>query len=122
MNTALSHKSTALISAVQNCCELGVEFLIRSGADVNKYHPNRYTALMEAVKLGKTKCVHTLIKGGADVNLKCKRNYSPLMLATDLSNAHEIMKLLIDAGADVNATNSVQLGTSKCNSRVCPCL
>ena len=53
VNSVLSDKSTVLISAVQSCCEVGVEYLILSGADVNKYNPAGYTALMEAVKLGK---------------------------------------------------------------------
>ena len=37
----------ALISAVESCCEIRVEFLISSRASVNKYNPDGYKDLME---------------------------------------------------------------------------
>ena len=83
-----------------------LKLLVNVGADVNKYNSDGLTALMEAVKMGQTKCVHTFIQAGANVNLKSESDDAPLIMATDLSNAYEILKLLVDAGADVNVTDS----------------
>ena len=47
-----------------------------------------------------------MVKAGANANLKTRGEELSLIMATNLSNTYEIIKLLIDTGADVNTTDS----------------
>ncbi len=63
--------------------------------------------LMIAITHGDASVVKTLIQEGADVNNVVKDehyNYSALLLAAN-GNSPEIVKILIDAGANINAKN-----------------
>jgi ankyrin repeat protein len=92
-----------------------VEAAINRGANVNALMIDRkYTVLHEAVIIpGKADTVQLLLQKGADVNSRRERSrftnitqlkFTPLMTACLYENAdNEIIKLLIDNGADINA-------------------
>ena len=112
---------TALISAAMKAPVEVSEELIKAGADVNAKDSDGYTALMEAVRYsesdpGRLDLIKALLAHKADVNAKDKTNMTALMLAITRSTTdqkfasspmdkklkHEMVKMLLAAGADVN--------------------
>ena len=98
-----------LVNAAQDGNVETVKMLLAAGVDVNardKYY--KQTALYEAVVSGSPETVFALLSAGADVNARPDENFNfgetPL-IAASTKNA-EIVKLLIDEGADVNIKNS----------------
>ena len=118
MGKFMSNKETygkALVAAaMEGNLEL-VELLLASGASVNannhSMESNREdsgsTALIIAVRYGYKKCVDALLRFGADVNIKQDDASTALMVAAGCKNpdSNETVRLLIESGADVNATN-----------------
>ena len=102
------------------CCERNPEpadqrrrliAAINSGADIHATDKNGVTALHHAVRFRSPAAVKTLIEHGADVNCVCRRNGStPLHRAVTQTGApgtagrgrqaEQIVRLLLDAGAD----------------------
>ncbi|KAJ5721659.1 uncharacterized protein N7483_009593 [Penicillium malachiteum] len=92
-----------------------VKYLVDAGADVNMQAGVREelglrddtTALSAAVKAAQIAVVKYLLQDGkADVNLPLPayENYSVLLVATFAQQNLEILKLILQAGADVNTT------------------
>lgn len=82
-----------------------VTLLINSGADINGTDIQNQSILHHAVINPKNtgiKYVKYLIEKGANVNAKDVYGYTPLFLAQGLNNT-EIVNVLINAGADINA-------------------
>ncbi len=79
-----------------------VEFLIKNGALVNAEDYAARTPLHLAVSPGNKPVVEFLIENGALVNEKDNSKCSPLAYAAHYQGNTEILKVLIDAGADVN--------------------
>ena len=103
---------TTLIAA---CCNVGkeetvletVKVLITNGADIN-YLGERYgSALYEAAFCNHSHVVRLLIEARADVNTWNNPARAPLV-ATCRGKEHnmEIARLLLDSGADINASES----------------
>ena len=103
---------TTLIAA---CCNVGkeetvletVKVLITNGADIN-YLGERYgSALYEAAFRNHSHMVRLLIEARADVNTWNNPARAPLV-ATCRGKEHnmEITRLLLDSGADINASES----------------
>jgi tankyrase len=89
---------------------------LEAGADVHAADKNGVTALHHAVRFRSPTAVKTLIEHGANVNQACRRNGStPLHRAVTQTGAPgtagkgeaaiEIVKLLLDAGADPSIAN-----------------
>ncbi|KAL3462774.1 ankyrin repeat-containing domain protein [Aspergillus heterothallicus] len=96
-------------SALQEACRMGdlklVNLLVCAGADVNGPPASRSgeTALSSAVLGGNIDVVLTLLKGGARPDYPgLVDKGTPLQLAL-LCQKSEIVRLLLDAGADLNA-------------------
>ena len=58
-----------------------------------------------AVRVGEKQVVETLIAWKADLNIANRKNVTPLQLA-ETANKLDIMKKLIENGANVNVINS----------------
>ena len=93
-----SHKTSALWTAINNQDEKMVQILVDNGADLYKKSKYGEIALTFAVLEGGKKIVNILLNSMkvSQVNLE-----KHLMLALKLENI-DIMKLLIDRGANVN--------------------
>ena len=97
--------NTALMLAVKNGHHQCAELLIDAGADVNKKKNLGFTALMNAGLLkSNSRCYEILIKAGARVNAVNKAGQTAVHFVTFFDN-HEGMEMLLDAGADVNASD-----------------
>ena len=82
-----------------------VELLIANGAAVNLQARNGRTALMYAAKNGDTQAVKALLKSGASVNTADNEGETALMKAVTFSCDEDTIRVLVDAGADLKATN-----------------
>ena len=83
--------------------------LVAKGADVNFHVDRGWSPLFYAVKSGHVDAVKFLISRGAKVDHRGSLNHSLLHIAAAYSSGHprastEIALLLVEAGADVNAT------------------
>lgn len=96
-----------------------VTLLVMRGADLNRHGPNGYTPLLSAQASGNLKLVQHLLNLGADPNV-CARNVrrtqpgqprppilgvSPLVHAAMSPTGGEIVRALLEAGAQVNAVD-----------------
>jgi Ankyrin repeats (3 copies)/Ankyrin repeats (many copies) len=87
--------------------------LVKAGADVNQTAPGQEfgTCLMTAIWSGAPEAVKILLASGAKVNgPQGKYDETPLTLAASLgAGSGTVVKLLLDAGANVKAANSYGL-------------
>jgi ankyrin repeat protein len=90
-----------------------VQLLLEAGANINAKNDNGQTALHAILVFSRPKyqgakyqfskdTVELLLAKGADVNLKDKNGRTPLLLAAESADV-EIVKLLLDKGAKVDA-------------------
>ncbi len=128
VNAKDEDEETALVFAFRGNHEEIVELLIQEGADVYVKDCRGFTTLMWASKRKHKKIVEILIKAGVEINAKDKYGQTALIFAfptrlgetllqafidiinnVDLvsnsseGNEKEILEMLIEAGADVNA-------------------
>ncbi len=81
---------------------------IAAGTEVDSRDPARnYTALLMAAYNGHTSIVKLLLKEGAEVDARDSEGKTPLMHASSGPFA-ETVAVLIDAGANVNATETTE--------------
>jgi ankyrin repeat protein len=81
-----------------------MDFLFASGLNVKAVDNFGETLLMKAVQSSNYPVVERLIKMGVPVNAKNKRGETALMLAASAIRRLDIVKSLIEAGADVNVS------------------
>ena len=64
-------------------------------------------SLINAAEEGNSKCIDLLLEAGADVNVRSSTGDTPLLLATkkQYKMSTQALRLLINAGAVVNATD-----------------
>ena len=101
--------STPLMYAVLYGEVDAVKRLLESGADPNARNEANATALMwAATDLQKTRL---LLEHGADVNARSDEGRTPLIMAARRSGSADVVKLLLDHGANPSAKTSGLLGT-----------
>ena len=86
-----------------------MDYLILSGADSSLVDDSMYDILNDAIEYGNLKMAEYIISNGADVTYN---DNEAICIAADSvfnSDGEEILKLLINAGADVNARNGYPL-------------
>lgn len=98
---------TALHQAASQGAIKVIELLLACKADVNASDNQSYTPLHGAISYGKNDTrkavVETLLKSGANVNAKTSRDGETPIHKAVANRDIEIVKLLIEHGADVNA-------------------
>lgn len=90
--------------SLQQMSQKIVDFLFVSELDVRAVDNSGETILIKAVQNSNYPAVERLIKMGVPVNAKNKRGETALMLAASSINRFDIVKLLVNSGADVNAS------------------
>ena len=97
-------RKTPLHFAVLYNCYKIVEFLVKSGANLNKGDKYGRTPLLLSCKYGNSKITKFLIDAGANINKSDNSNNSPLHYACAFGNL-ECVKVLLESGADINYLN-----------------
>jgi uncharacterized protein len=101
------YEITALSEAAQCGDGAMIEALVKAGADPNAAFGEGETPLMTASRTGSVAGVRALLPAGANVNATDKyRGENALMWAVSENHA-EVAKLLVAAGADVNARSTL---------------
>jgi ankyrin repeat protein len=88
-----------------------VNVLIRAGADVNSADSLGRTNLMFAAGAGSLPAVELLLKNGAKINARDKIGATVLMNVSYYRGETEILKMLLERGADPNIAAAVQIGS-----------
>ncbi len=100
------HGVTALSLAAENASLRMVEALLKAGANPNIAQMSGMTPLLEAINVGNAQAVQTLIAHRANVDAATsKTKITPLMWAIG-DNHPDLAKMLLDAGADVQAVTA----------------
>ena len=96
-------KSPLHFAVLYNCPKI-VQFLVKSGANLDKKDKYWRTPLLLACKYGYSHIAEYLIKCGAKINKCDNSNNSPLHYACAFGNM-DCVKVLLDNGADINCLN-----------------
>lgn len=78
-----------------------VKQLINSGTSINAQDENGYSVLTAAISWNHFELTRWLVQNGADINIRDEDGETPLFVVESL----EAAKLLIELGANFNATN-----------------
>ena len=110
-NSDINIKNKDGKNMIMIACENGNEemfnLLLENNADINEKSSWGASALIYASEKGNINIMQYLIDNGIDVNGKADENGdTPLLWAVTGENPYEASKLLIENGADVNATNN----------------
>jgi ankyrin repeat protein len=106
INSPDKDKMTPLHHAVDAGKLEAASLLINMGADVNAINFKKETPLHIAAYEGNTDAVRLLLEHDADLTMREMRDRIPLFLACNWGHDLETVRLLINAGSDVNDKNS----------------
>jgi N-acyl-D-amino-acid deacylase len=100
----LKGEEGTLLDAIRANDGKRVQTLLAEGADPNSKDVNQASALMYAALYASPRVLDQLIRGGADLTYRDKSGLTALAWAV---HSYESAKVLIDAGADVNAKSNI---------------
>ena len=80
--------------------------IIHNGADLNAANKQNQTALMLACRRGKANAVNALLRAGAVTTVRDKHGYTWLHCAVNYIYSKEVLQLIINHNADVNAKDN----------------
>lgn len=106
VNSPDKDKMTPLHHAIDAGNLKAASLLISHGADVNAVNFKTETPLHIAAYEGNAGAVRLLLEHNADPTMREMRDRIPLFLACNWGNDLETVRLLIDAGSDVNDKNN----------------
>ncbi len=104
INEKDQYGQTALMYAVSQNLQKGVQLLLKAGADVNCKNARDETVLMRAAFKNLSDMLSLLIRNGANVNEKDISGWTALMYASK-GGAEQCINILRSAGADPDARN-----------------
>lgn len=83
-----------------------IEPALKSGLPIDGFDTLDQTPLIAAVSQNQVECVRELIARGANVDLADHAGWTPLIHAAYFGSGDEVLTLLLDRGAQVNAQNA----------------
>ena len=104
VNAADDHGVTPLERAAENASTAMVERLLAAGASANAVQTSGLTLLMTAARTGNVQVVNALLGHGADVNSATTETQSTALMWAVSEHHPDIMRALLDAGADPRAS------------------
>lgn len=96
---------TCLGLAMQGQQWTAVKLLLQKGANPNLVDQNRFSPLFFAVYTRNLEIVTAVVEAGANIEWVGPGQQTPLMLALKIGETIDIIKYLIEKGANVNVTN-----------------
>ncbi len=105
VNKKSLYGTTPLLEAALFGAPTCVEMLLDAGADVNTANGSGETPLMSVSHRGCKKSVARLLAAGAHVNSTDRKGKTPLTYSMSSEGNVTCVKLLLDAGADVNKSD-----------------
>lgn len=96
-----SENETPLQTAASKDQARVVEYLLKSGADINVTGPSGLTALYKAASAGHKRMVDLLLRAGAQVDARGEAKFTPLLGAVAKERS-QVIQLLLAAGASPN--------------------
>ncbi|XP_076812231.1 uncharacterized protein LOC143459131 isoform X1 [Clavelina lepadiformis] len=106
MNLCDSEKRSALMKCVQCQSYTCLDVLVDKGADVTLYDTKGNTALHLAASIPSKEFCLSLIDASADIHCKNKDGSTPLHLAATVPESEDVIKLLLEDGAQINANDA----------------
>jgi ankyrin repeat protein len=104
VNQKNPNDETALMIAARTNKKTGlIKYLVENGADVKAFSKFGTNVLHYAAENKKPEIMRYLLSKIEDPDLASEDNYTPLMHACKQRNHYDVVKALIDKGADVNA-------------------